>query len=225
MERFLQRKWALLALAAVLFASLAMVPIVTAINPQVPPGIEDPEDLAYGKHSNFGVAKYDDEFLDRVAWLQERSCEPLGVSYYTPRGKDPVASTEVRLPVEILFMDQEGTGFPTTAYYVRYTPHVALVALKSIYCGEALPQIEMYPGYEVRHPQSGDPVGGAWPEMEKRWSRKAGTLFHPSPLDSDRFSVGAEFKRPNGETYIKHRMVVEQVLFSGKFGVVWERTR
>lgn len=220
-----KRVTAMAAVMVMLLASLAVVQTIQAVNPQVPPGIEDPADLAYGKHSNFGAAAYDAEFLDRVEWLRERAGVPLGVSYFTPRGADPVAGSEPRLPVEIQFCEAAGACFHTTAYYVRHTPHVALVALKSIFAKQPTPQVEMYPGYEVRHPVSGDPVGEAWPEMEKRWGRKAGTLFRASAQDGDAFKTGAEFKRANGEVYIKQRMVVEQQLWQAKLGVVWERTR
>jgi hypothetical protein len=208
-----------------LLALLLLASIVLAVNPAVPPGIEDPEDVAYGKHSNFGIAKYDAETIDRIEWLKENACVPLGHSFYTPRGADPVAGTEVRLPVEVLFTDEKGVQFATTLYYVRYTPHVAMVGIRAIYCGEALPKLALYPGYDVRHPVAGDPVGQAWPEMEQRWRRKAGTLFHPSGDDSDQFKVGAEFKRANGETYVKRQIVIKQVAWEAQLGTVWERTR
>lgn len=218
-----RNKWKAAVAALLLIAALVAIPTTFAVNPSIPPGIEDPTDLSYGKQSSFGIAKYDDEFLDRIEWLKERTGVPLGVSYFTAYGKDPMFGTEPRLPVQVMFSDANGVTFSPEAYWIRYTPHSILTGLKAIYAGDPMAPLEYYPGYEVRHPIDGDPVGAAWPEMETRWGRKAGSLFHPSSLDSDKFKVGIEFHRPNGERFIKRRMVVTQSLFTATMGEVWEK--
>ena len=194
--------------------------------PPVPAGVEDANDLAYGKRSSFGIARWDDpEFHDRLAWLLEEADVPLDVSYFTARGGDPLNPEGYRLPVQVAFVDAGGATYAPEAYDIRFSPHVIRIGLLNACVRGAELTIKTYPGLDVRHPASGDPVGEPWPEMEAKWKRPKGTLFHPSAADGPQFGYGHEnpFGRTDGTRYFKQLMVVRSSGFWSEKADVWER--
>lgn len=196
--------------------------------PTVPPGVEDANDLNYGRFTP-PLPWSDVELHDRIAWLTEEAAKAdviLLATFYTPRGQDPVMGTEARLPVAVAFTDQQGRTADIQAHHIRRMDYVSTEILEKTFQFGHPNVSNTYPGLDVRYPPSGDPVGGPWPEMEKRWFRKAGTLFHPSPADGPAFAYGqtnAPFERPDGSRFVKHRWVIGSNGFSVQFGDVWEK--
>lgn len=197
------------------------------IIPPVPPGVEDPKDLAYGKRSNFGIARWDDpEFHDRLAWILETVGAALEVSYFTARGGDPMNPEGYRLPVQVAFTDAGGQVYAPDAYDIRFMPHVIRIGLLAQFVPGATLTIENYPGFDVRHPPHGDPVGEPWPELEAKWRRRAGTLFHPSAADGAQWrydDIDRPFERPDGARFVKRSFIVRSSGFWSEKADAWER--
>jgi len=162
--------------------------------PPIPAGVEDPNDLAYGLASAYPPVRWDDPVLhDTLAWFIEEAQKAkvfLQYDWSTAKITDLLTNQTVRQPVTIGFVNQFGISERMEAHRIVNMPHVVVEVLEQTF-GFGQPGVaNTYPGFLVRHPVKGDPIGEPWPEQDVRWGRPPGTMFHPSPADSAFFLYG-----------------------------------
>lgn len=211
--------------------------------PPVPAGVLDSTDLAYGMASAYPPVRWDDPVLhDTLAWLLEQAEKEkvfLRYDWSTSEVRDLVTNKTVRQPVVIGFINQFGVSERIEAHRIVNMPHVVVEVLETTFKFGQPGVANTYPGFIVRHPVKGNPVGEPWPEQDKSWGRPAGTMFHPSAADSAYFVYGNPaipferveipegkgqqgFTTEDGKRYAKRRVFVGGSAFSGVFGDAWE---
>lgn len=189
----------------------------------IPAGIENAADVYNGWYSDVGPQAFADPvFQDRADWLLEE-VPGATLSWGALSLANPLAGGPSHTPSFGVF--HCGTSHVTidSRAIARTTEAARITLLQS--CGSVTPtnlSLKWYPGYEVRHPGGGNPIGDPWPDHP--W--KGRKMFHSSAADGTAFPIGAMFETPTAR-YTKHRFQSKQGTgpfgAGGEWSVAWEQ--
>lgn len=173
----------------------------------VPEGIYNPNNLYNDVYGDLAPLAYGPLFLDKIKWLQEQVPFEV-VSYGSVLNEGTPGFPALRTATFVKIKPTNSTEFDLDVRTIERSPYGAYAAIYQEANGTAgaVPQIKPYPGYEVRNPSNGDPIGEIYPHPSRK-------LWRPSASDSK--AIGEKFERVDG---IYQKVLVITVPGAGPFG-------